>query len=475
MKDVSKTLLIVLLVLSLITRLIYFGSGLNVIEPDEQDYQEIAGSAVKGWPLYWQGSPYFEKFPLFIYLGYFLGKAIPSLFVWGPYVNLRLISVAAFFGLTWLFFKYLNKKFAAETAFITCLFLLFNPLLLFYSRQGTYELFYLFFGFVFFYFFDRWEKHLRLAKALILSGLLALAVLAKHINILLYILPGYYLLKNLFGQDKAKFRRLLLVIFVSLTLIFLTLLPVYLYSKALITQQFLGVPQQFFITHFRTFLSIFAGNLKLAPYWLSWPVAIGGIAGIIISFRNFKKYQNVLIIFLAGFIYINSYYITPRSFIFIVPYLLLSLAVLIQQLKLFKMGRIIIVFLLILTIIQAKSAFLSTLHQGVEKSLAQAINLHQQYPLPLYSTFEEKKLSAIIKLPVNLLSQSATTSGIIITDERKTGLMLTLTEPVYQTAKNNYEWIKSHAVPIWEYLDPWPHFPGSLDSNIFRIYIFKAI
>ncbi|MDZ7586650.1 MAG: glycosyltransferase family 39 protein [Patescibacteria group bacterium] len=472
MKEVSKKLLTVLIVLSLITRLIYLGSGLNVIEPDEQDYQEIAGSAVNGWPLYWQGSPYFEKFPLFIYLSYFLGKTIPSLFVWGPYVNLRLISVAAFIGLIWLFFKYLNKKIDATTAFITCLFLLFNPLMLFYSRQGTYELFYLFFGFAFFYFFDQWEKLLSLKKTIILSGLLALAVLAKHINFLLYILPGFYLIKNLFSQDKARPRRFLLIILSSSTLIFLALLPVYLYSEALITQQFLGVPQQFFITHPRTFLSILAGNIKLAPFWLSWSLAIGGFIGIIVSLRNFKKYQNVLIVFFAGFIYINSYYITPRSFIFIVPYLLLSLAIPIQKLKVSIPGRITLILLLIVTIAQSGSAFLSTLHQGVEKSLARAISLHQQYQLPIYSTFEEKKLSSIAKVPINLLNQSATNSGIIITDERKTDLMLALTEPAYQSAKKNYDWIKSHAAPVWEYIDPWPHFPGSIKSNVFRIYIF---
>lgn len=471
----SRLLIIILLTLFIVTRLSFLNTGLNIIEPDEQDYQAIATSAANGWPLYWQGQPYFEKFPLFIYLGYFLGKAFPILFTWGPYVNLRLIAVLSSFGLTWLFFNYLRKRLDFTSAFLSTVFLLLTPLLLFYSRQGTYEAFFLFFGFLFFYFFDQYKNQLNPKKVFILAGLLTLAVLAKHINILLFILPGFHTLK-LFLKTGLKSRlawQYLLIPCFSLLAITLILLPVYLYSPALIIDQFIGVSQQFFITHPKTFFSILINFLKLSPYWLSWPVIVLSLAGLVYSLKLLHQSLNHLLVLAIGLLYINSYYITPRSFIFIVPYLLISLGYAISYLKNIQLGRIILVFMLLISIFQAKIAFSATRHHGVEASLDKIKTLYQQTSLPIYSTFEADKLTDITQLPISLLSPQATNSGIILTDKRKTELMLALSEPDWQAAKFTLDWIETHSQPVWQYRDPLSHFPGANLSNTFSIYVFN--
>jgi len=283
----KNTFLMILLLIFLATRLLFLGSGLNVLEPDEEDYRQIAQSAANGWPLYWQGKPYFEKFPLFIYLGFFLGEAFPRLFRIGPYVNLRLISIISCFGLALLFLKYINRKINKEVAFVSTLFLILNPLLLFYSRQGTYESFYLFFGFLFFYFFEKYKKQINLKRGLFLAVLLALAVLSKHINILLLALPGFYFLKAFVKKNRDDIY-FLTIILLSLLFAILPLLPVYLYSKSLILDQFIGVPRQFFIKNPRTFLAIFWEYLKVSPFWLSWPIFIGSFLGIVDWWNLYK-------------------------------------------------------------------------------------------------------------------------------------------------------------------------------------------
>jgi len=472
----KKLYLLILLSIFLITRLLFLNSGLNVLEPDEQDYQEIVQSAEsKFWPLYWQGQPYFEKFPLFIYLGFFLGKLFPFLFKIGPYLNLRLISVVSFFGLSLLFFKYIEERADTKSAFFSTLFLLLNPLLLFYSRQGTFETFFLFFGFLFFYFFEQHKKALDFKKTAFLGILLALAILSKHINILLIILPAYYFLEELLGRKRKSKKWIWFLILGILTeaLLLLSIVPVYLYSKELILAQFIGVPRQFFITSPKAFFAILWEFLKIAPFWLSWPIAIGSLIGIGLSFKNLKGNLNYLLILAIGFIYINSYYVTPRSFIFIVPYLMISFSLFLQILEKSKLYRPILFMILSLTFLQAKVAFDSTRHIGLELLLEKAKQVHQKNHLPIFSTFEEDKLSKITSLDIKLLNSEATKSGLVLTDQRKTELMLSLSQPSFKQANQALNWIKENKKPIWEYNDPFPHFPGSRFPNKFYLYQFS--
>jgi len=466
----KNTFLMILLLIFLATRLLFLGSGLNVLEPDEEDYRQIAQSAANGWPLYWQGKPYFEKFPLFIYLGFFLGEAFPRLFRIGPYVNLRLISIISCFGLALLFLKYINRKINKEVAFVSTLFLILNPLLLFYSRQGTYESFYLFFGFLFFYFFEKYKKQINLKRGLFLAVLLALAVLSKHINILLLALPGFYFLKAFVKKNRDDIY-FLTIILLSLLFAILPLLPVYLYSKSLILDQFIGVPRQFFIKNPRTFLAIFWEYLKVSPFWLSWPIFIGSFLGIVLSFKNFARNLSWLLLLLIGGIYINSYYVNARSFIFIIPYLMIGLSLFLQKLKKIKLYKLILIMLLVFTALQAKISFESTLHKGVEASLERVKQVKRQTDLPVFATFEEDKLSEIAGFDIRLLTSEASQSAIILIDQRKTELMLNLESPEYQEAEKTLDWILENKKPIWGYNDSRPHFPATALPNKFQIYM----
>jgi len=459
-----------LLLIFLITRLFFLGSGLNVLEPDEEDYRQIVQSASDGWPLYWQGQPYFEKFPLYIYLGFFLGKVLPFLFKIGPYVNLKLISIISCFGLVFLFFKHIEKRAGLKIAFISTLFLILNPLLLFYSRQGTYEAFYLFFGFLFFYFFEKYKERLNFKRALFLAALLALAVLSKHINVLFFILPGSYFLKN-FTKKRKGYIYFFSIILLSAIFTVLPLIPVYLYSKSLILDQFIGVPRQFFIKHPRTFLAIFWEYFKISPFWLSWPIFLGSVLGIILAFKNLAKNLSWLLLLLIGGIYINSYYVNARSFIFIVPCLMISFSVFLQNFGEINFYKLILAVLLSLTAFQAKVAFESTLHKGVEVSLEKVKEIKRQKDLPVFATFEEDKLSRITKTNIKLLNSEATQGGIILIDHRKTELMLNLQSPAYQEAKKALDWVLENKSPTWEYNDSHPHFPATTLPNKFQIYL----
>lgn len=469
----KKLLIFTFLFIFLLTRLLYLNSGLNVIEPDEQDYQEIAFSAAKGWPLYWQGKPYFEKFPLFIYLGFGVGKLAPWLFELGPYVNLRIISVLSSLGLSILFFEFLKKRIGISAAFISLLFLLLNPLFLFYSRQGTFEAFFLFFGFLFFFFFDRFYKKLNYKRALFLGFLLGLAMLAKHINSLLFILPAYHFFVNLRRKKpKSSPSKFFWIGALGGVVTLLALLPVYLYSKDLISEQYVGILGQFFIRNPKTFIAILWEFLKLSPYWQSWPIFIGGGMGVLIGLIKFKRNINVLLVLVIGALYINSYYITPRSYIFILPYFMIMFANVIDKLGKINMGKALIAVMLFITLIQAKVAFDSTRHQGLKRMLDKTQELLSIESQPVYATFEQDKLAQISGLDIKLLTYGATQSGIILTDERKSELMLSLTEPEWQKAKETIEWIKANQKPVFNIKDPYPHFPGSNKGNQFSIYLY---
>ena len=465
--------LLILLTVLLVTRLPFLGSGLSVIEPDEEDYRQIAQSAANGWPLFWEGKPFFYKFPLFIYLGYFIGKLFPFIFALGPYLNLRLIAVISFIGLTYLFYKYIGKKLDRTTALWSTLFLILTPITLFYSRQGTFETFYLFFGFWFFKKFSEEKDRLDNNKVLILGGLLGLAILTKHINILLISFPMFYLIKGLIILKRKRFKKILpftVIIVLALSLVGFTLLPVYIYSKPLITEQFIGSPRQFFIGHSRAFLGTFWEYMKISPYWLSWPIFLGSIAGVWLSLKKWRNNIDYLLVLGIGLIYINSYAITPRSYVFIVPYLIIGLAFLIQLLKDKSWGKLFLTLLIIITAIQSKTAFDSTRHSGVEQLLNNLKDEYVHEELPVYATFEEDKLSVMAGLPINIVTWEATKSGYILTDQRKTELMLSLSEPEWIEARRIYEWLKANQTPIWVFNDPWPHFPGTDKGNKFRIY-----
>jgi len=177
---------------------------------------------------------------------------------------------------------------------------------------------------------------------------------------------------------------------------------------------------------------------------------------------------------LIGGIYINSYYVNARSFIFIIPYLMIGLSLFLQKLKKIKLYKLILIMLLVFTALQAKISFESTLHKGVEASLERVKQVKRQTDLPVFATFEEDKLSEIAGFDIRLLTSEASQSAIILIDQRKTELMLNLESPEYQEAEKTLDWILENKKPIWGYNDSRPHFPATILPNKFQIYLNEA-
>lgn len=469
----TRRLFILLLVsLFLFSRLPRLDSGLNVLEPDEEDYREITATVEQGWPLYWQGKPYFEKYPFYIYTSYLVGKLIKPMGDLGPYVHLRLVSISASLGLAVLFYLYLKSKRDEMTATVTTLFLLLHPLVLFYSRQGTYELFFLFFGFLFVYAWQQFREKLTGKRLVLLGFLLFAAIIAKHINVLLLVIPALHFVDGLRRRNRQQMISAVVIVGIGGLFLFGSLLPVYLYSKELVFGQFIGGPSSFFISSPKGALANVWEYLKRASYWESWPIFFGTLIALPVSLRKFSQNKTELALFCVGWLYLAVFYVVPRSYIFFVPYSLLLLGELIHLLLKRPVGKIAIVVMIVLTLFSSEQAFLSTLHQGVEITLARAKELHQLSNVPVYATFEDDKLTELFDYPVTFLTDEATKGGIILTDERKTELMLDLSEPEYQEAHKVLQLVGDNYSPAFTYNDPYPHFPGSSKGNTLRIYVF---
>ena len=123
-----------------VSRLFYLDTDFHFLEPDEVIYYDLARQFGEvAWPWY-EGKIYLEQFPLFPMLSSVLNWITSW---WGTLIGVRLLSVIGAGIAGWGLYYYAdtrnNRSLGLTAAAIYWLF----PLSIFYSRSGTYDMFFI--------------------------------------------------------------------------------------------------------------------------------------------------------------------------------------------------------------------------------------------------------------------------------------------------------------------------------------------
>lgn len=481
---VAKRLFILLFAgLFLLSRLGGIGSGLNLLEPDEWDYQNIAQSFAAGWPPTWKGEPYLEKFPVYVFLGFLLDRWFHFTQWAGPYVNLRLISVLANGATAWLLFRFLHKQSGKNVAFIGTSLYLLSPVILFYSRVGTLESLASLAAIWFWVHFTN-QRQTKTVLPLVISGLLlVLALMVKQINLIVFGAPFGLLAWHLVEkQEKTRswWQQILLPLVIGGVGVGVILVGVNWLQSLVHARQLVSLGGRFLVTSPKQMLAQEVVYAQKSVDWLSWAVLIWLTIGIGLAVWRRRQQREVWLaggVILAWVALLGLYgRVTPRNLFAGVPFLFILAGLGFGWLtprwqKLLLVGGL---GLIVGLLPQAWVAFGSGRHQGVEQISQKAAQLKRENPaLPLFATFDQEKLTGLTGYPVSFLTDEATRGGIILTDERKTELMLNLSEAPYQQAQLVLTIINRDYQPVWQYHDPYPHFPGSRKDNQFFLYLIE--
>lgn len=453
----KHTFLLILLAIFLITRLLFLNSGLNLLEPDESDYQFVADGFSKGWPTL-RGELYIEQFPLFHFLAYLLN----FLKSFGPYAPVRLLSIIGAFLVGISLYLWAREKLSEKIGLWTMVVFWLIPLSSFYSRNGTLDMLMLGFLSMSFYFFEKKSSRQRISG--ILAGIFfSLAFLTKNTALIFLI---YYCLSSFFNKQKVK--RFLWFLVSTTTSVLLAYGPYWYFFKNTTTTTKEMVSKHFLpLANIKVHLATLWIYITKAGFYISWPVVLLSILGIFGLLKNFKKTSGAFWSLIPWLIFVFLFDHSPRYFLFLTPAIALLASFALSKIKPLFLKIIIILLILPANFIALKS----TWHQGIEESTRQVLNLNND--TPIYSTFDPEKLERIVGKKVSLLNSQATQSGVVVIDKRKTELLLALRESQWKEAYETLNWIKKNKKPVWVYNDPYPHFPGTNKSNEFKIYIFN--
>jgi len=440
-----------------LSRLYRIGNGLNLLEPDESDYQFVADGFSSGWPIL-RGELYLEQFPLFTFLAYL----VRPLKIFGPYLPVRFWAAGGALMVGIGLYYWVKERVSWEAGIWSLILFWLLPLSLFYSRSGTLDMLMMGFAFLSFYFF---EKEKRIAKRLgIIAGIFfGLAVLTKTAALVFSL---YFLLTGYFNKERRK--RFIWFFIGSGLLLFFSYGPFWLYFRESMGQTHNLVE--------RHFLPLFNPTVHLAVVWiylsklaffLSWPIILLTILGGFFINSRKKTTKGVVFGLLPWLFFIFLFDYSPRYLLLLTPSVAILSGIAISRLRLAFLKLIILFLILPASLI----AWQSTWHQGMEAAAKQVSRLSSE--VALYATFDPEKFERSVGRNVSLLVPEATESGIVVVDERKSELLLSFTEPKFQEARRILDWIRTEAQPAWEYQDPWPHFPGTDKGNKFMIYKFS--
>jgi hypothetical protein len=449
-----------------ISRLVKLNTDFNVLEPDEIDYWHVSRGFVHGWWPTLRGALYVENFPLFPYFAFLLSKLIPSE---AYLVPLRLLSVFGSYlvgSSMYLFFK--NKKYSQLSLVAPTIFWLI-PLSLYYSRTGTQEMLFLGLAYLGIILFINSSKKNKF-KSVLSALFLALAVLTKT-NALVFLLTPALIT---FLKPKKYLKPLIrfgisLLLFLSLALI-----PFYLRFGQEFISQSKSLPTKHLLPliNLRVHLATQYIYLQKLPYLLSLAFLTILILGIfqLMKSRNKTKHiiTELICLIIPGLLFIYLFDYSPRYLLILLPSLII-----VSSFSFLKFKKITII-LLILILPFSFRAYQATLHTWSRqlKPIIQTYSNDHRLS-SVYSTFEWNKLSYYFDQNVRLLTPSATNSAnLIIIDQRKSELMLSLTESEFQEAKATYDYLQTQE-PIYTINDPYNHFPGDRRPNTFNLYFLK--
>jgi len=453
----KKLFLFLLLALFFLSRFLFIDSGLNLLEPDESDYQFVSDGFAKGWPIL-RGELYFEQFPLFHFLAYLLS----FLKILGPYVPVRFLSIVGTLLVGISLYLWAKEKLSSKAALWTAAIFWLIPLSLFYSRSGTLDMLMLGFLSVSFYFFEK--RNSQEKKWGILAGIFfTLGSLTKNTALVFLI---YYSLSLLFNRNQVK--KFFWFAFSATASILLSYGPYWYFFKNTDTT---STAANMFsrhllpLTNIKVHLATFWIYIAKAGFYISWPIIFLFIFGVFVSLKKINKTSGIFLKAVPWLVFIFLFDHSARYFLLLAPAVSLFAGFALSQIKP-SFLKMVFIFLILPA---SYTAFSSTLHQGVEKSACQVLALNKN--VPIYTTFDPEKFERTVGKETSLLENEATQSGIVVVDQRKTELMLSLTEPPFKEAKKILKWLKENKKPVWEYNDSHPHFPATTLPNKFQIYL----
>lgn len=283
-----KLSLTILLLLSLF-KFWQLNGGVILAEPDERIYLEAAKSLSRSPFPYLSGIPFFYGLPLHTYLIFLLSKVFPDGYMAG-----RVLSVLASLGLTMVIYHHVRWKFGKKSALWSALFFLLCPFAIFYSRVGIIEMTVAAFSIGSLFAFD-YGLTTNNRRHLFLAGLLlGAAVLCKYTALVVGVVEAAMVgvkAMEVIREERGNWRRwvkkLPWLAVGALILAAGMVLPVawafYQHSPMYFkvqTKKSLGLYDDFW-KNFGGEPSGIGLYASLIPWWVSWPILVLGILGVI--------------------------------------------------------------------------------------------------------------------------------------------------------------------------------------------------
>lgn len=362
----------ILVLLLFVPKIINFGGGVILGEPDEFVHADVVKSLINTWVPTYQGTGFYFDLP-----AYFSVSAVFSyLFFHNPLISLRFVSFMASLFTAFIIYFYLSKKENTKTAILGTILYFLIPLSVFYLRVGVIEPFLVFgmVGTICFFDLGRSQKNVLFS---VISGIfLGVSFLTKYSILPVFAIMAAYFVFDFITANrnfyKERFLYVSLYSFIPLVLGLLIFLPVLLYfyklDPATVKWQTLqvlglygGVKQELRLERLMEF-----------PWWFSWPIIIFTIVGIMRSVFKFKRYLFIMICTGAMiFVVLSRLPFYPRYALTLVPFLCIFSAL---GLSIFKSTRVLAILILILLGINATSiitAYRSSYQKVIEDSVAE--------------------------------------------------------------------------------------------------------
>lgn len=339
---------VVLLISFVYTRFSYLGSGIIIPEPDEWYWHNSSQSLATNIIPTVGNKPMVTHPPLFEYLGYATNLVVKDSKQPLTFVSTRLVSVLASFLLALVMYFYIKRKVGQQEAIYSLFLVVLTPIILFYSKLGLHELLFALTLFVFYLCFEKLvTTKPSVNQALITGASLALAIASKNTALIFMAIPllnlGLSYLdttktsirnwKNIFKMDRffPTWRDQLIppviVVVSSLGLVSLYYLPAIVLYPRLVKDAFLVSTIAHSADNFSQISLSFFYYLNHLTLWLTLPVIVLTIFGLINLYQKRFKGWRTLVIFLL-FITVILFTNEPRGryFMMITPFLVVLAA-----------------------------------------------------------------------------------------------------------------------------------------------------
>jgi 4-amino-4-deoxy-L-arabinose transferase-like glycosyltransferase len=464
-KHQHKLVLALLLGLFLATRLPYFCSGLQFLEPDELDHLLWAKAFKQHrWPVF-SGRPYFEQVPLFSWLA----SRLPF-FSACPFFPVRLLSLLGSAAAAVFVFLSVSSRQLIDKA-LAVLFFILLPLVMFYSKTGVLDMLMLAGLTASFYFFQRQRS----LKDWWLAGIFwGLAVLIKTAALFFGLVFAFNFIDQLTRQKLKKTLSLYLRLSAGF---FLTVIPVFLLFwlsfkrfHPAVPLQILKVPSQHFLplTNLTVHLATVWIYLQKAGYLFS-PLFLPLIGWVVISPLKSRRpgLKTALWPILAVLVFLGLFRYSPRYILYLAPFA----SILVGNWMTRPRRRLLIGILLLSFLPSSYQAFRSLNHQAFQ-SINRYFNSSAGKPALIYTSYLPEKVSYFLQLKAEWLDLKEIKPGdyILLEELRSRDLASFGPKP---NLKQDIEYVRRHFQPLLVISETSPNFPYTKEANQLELYRYE--